>query len=263
MCPNDKPPTPATNNKVATLIFCWVNRFISGLQETSFIAEKWHVSSPGTFAILKSSLSPLCFLCSPLTQPGLKIWWEQKLLEVLISTFFPAFFPSHSWLFSTYLEELCSAPSAETVQIIQTVETNRCLSRHPTEHLRDVWNNSSSVICGERYASLQMDSASVTLPSEEWGTCALSIGKEHDFIPECKTLKAYYWARLKKINKWTSEYFCSFISISANWSETLEKLVEPRDFTSTIMGLCVSSRRLFFSYCVTMQRLPELFELLF
>lgn len=63
MCPNDEPPSPAKNHTVATLIFCWVNLFISVLQETSFKAEKWHVSSLRTFAILKSS--PFCALLCP------------------------------------------------------------------------------------------------------------------------------------------------------------------------------------------------------
>jgi len=72
MCPNDEPPAPAKNNEVATLLFCWVNRFISVLQTTYFIAEKWYVSSPGTFAIFKSSLSPPLFSMLSLSQPPFK-----------------------------------------------------------------------------------------------------------------------------------------------------------------------------------------------
>lgn len=149
MCPNDEPPPPAKNNKVATLIFCWVNLFISVLQKT-FIAEKWHVSSPRTFAILKSS--PFCaLLCSARS----KNLMGMELLKVLTSIFFPALLPSHSWLFSTYLTELCRAPSANTVQIIHTVQTNRCLSHHPTDHLRDAWHNSSPSSVGKNNTMLQ------------------------------------------------------------------------------------------------------------
>lgn len=91
-------------NKVATLIFCWVNLFISALQNASFKAEKWHVSSPRIFAILKSS--PFC------AQPGLKNLVGVELLKVLMLIFSPALLPSHSWLFSTCLPGLCRAPSA-------------------------------------------------------------------------------------------------------------------------------------------------------
>lgn len=150
MCPNDEPPAPAKTNRDNTdfllgtvLHFCITGDF--------FHSEKRHINSPGTFAILKSSLSPSAFCTLPLPSQVQK-WRKQELLEVLISLLFSSA-PCESLITLAHTSKNCVV---QLVHIVQRVETKRCLLHRPTEHLQHGWSNISPSSVGRRYTSLQM-----------------------------------------------------------------------------------------------------------